>query len=158
ENWCETRSRTSLPATPQVLATYLASEAKRGIRPSTLARRAAAVATLHRLAGQMSPTESQLVRSTLAGIRRVRGTAPSRKPPIGAEAIYAMVAAMPNTIAGHRDRAILLLGFAGAFRRSELVDLDVEDIAICDTGALVRIRRSKTDQEAAGNLIAVKFG
>jgi site-specific recombinase XerD len=128
ERWCRTRSHSSLPARPETLAAYLACEATRGIRPSTLARRAAAVASMHRLAGHVSPTESQLVCLTLAGIRRARGTAPVRKTPIGTEAIKAIFAATPDTIAGFRDRALVLLGFAGALRRSKLVALDVDDL------------------------------
>jgi site-specific recombinase XerD len=141
-----------------VLATYLASEAKRGIRPATLSRRSAAITAIHRLAGHVCPSDSRLVRATLAGIRRTFGVAPLRRVPIGVETIRAMVATTPNTISGRRDRALLLLGFAGAFRRSELVALDVKDFQEADVGALIRIRRSKTDQEAAGSLIAIPYG
>ena len=69
-----------------------------------------------------------------------------------------MVALAPEGLAGLRDRALLLLGFAGAFRRSELVDVDVGDIAETETGLLVTIRGSKTDQERQGVTIAIARG
>ena len=81
-----------------------------------------------------------------------------RKAPAVAAKVLAMVALAPEGLAGFRDRAILLLGFAGAFRRSELVALDVADIAETETGLLVSIRRSKTDQDGEGVTVAIARG
>jgi site-specific recombinase XerD len=86
------------------------------------------------------------------------GAAKVKKVPAVAERIKAMARACPNTVAGKRDRALLLLGFAGAFRRSELVALDVTDIAETQTGLLVTIRHSKTDQDGEGVIIAITRG
>ena len=86
------------------------------------------------------------------------GTAKARKAPAVADKVRAMVALAPDSLAGLRDRALLLLGFAGAFRRSELVALDVADIAETKAGLLVTIRRSKTDQEGEGATIAIARG
>jgi site-specific recombinase XerD len=72
--------------------------------------------------------------------------------------MLSMVATAPDRLSGLRDSALLLLGFAGAFRRSELVALDVADIEETQTGLLVTIRRSKTDQEAMGRTIAITCG
>jgi integrase len=94
----------------------------------------------------------------MKGIRRTLGIAPSRKMPATAERLLAMIQNAPATLAGTRDRALLLLGFAGAFRRSELVALQVADIAFVSEGMRVTIRRSKTDQEGAGQVIAVPRG
>lgn len=82
----------------------------------------------------------------------------SRKAPATADKVLAMVAEAGADLKGLRDRAILLLGFAGAFRRSELVALNVEDLEFCDDGIRVTIRKSKTDQEGLGATIAVALG
>src|SRR5882762_10276975 len=94
----------------------------------------------------------------MRGIRRTFGGARNKKAPAVAAKMLGMVATAPDSFAGLRDRALLLLGFAGAFRRSELVALDVADIAETETGLLVTIRGSKTDQERQGVTIAIARG
>ena len=98
------------------------------------------------------------MRATLRGIRRTIGAAPARKAPVLAEQARAMALSAPEGLKGLRDRALLLLGFAGAFRRSELVALDVADLEETDDGYKVTIRRSKTDQEGHGATIAIARG
>jgi site-specific recombinase XerD len=156
--WCENRGALPLPALPESVAAFLASEAKRGVKPSTMARRMAAIRYAHKLAGHASPTASEAVKATLRGIRRTKRAAPNRKAPATADKIAAMAAATGDGVRGLRDRALLLLGFAGAFRRSELVALDAGDVQFCDGGLRVRIRRSKTDQEGEGATIAIVPG
>jgi integrase len=92
------------------------------------------------------------------GIRRTLGAAPLRKAPATADKVVAMAVLAGADLKGLRDRAILLLGFAGAFRRSELVALDATDLEFCQSGMRVHIRRSKTDQEGTGNTIAIVSG
>jgi site-specific recombinase XerD len=94
----------------------------------------------------------------MRGIRRSVGTAPKRKAPATADKVCAMASNMPDGLIGLRDRALLLLGFAGAFRRSELVALNVADIQECEAGLRVHIGRSKTDQEAQGVTIGIVPG
>jgi integrase len=127
---------------------------------STLAldRRVAAIRYAHKLAGIQTPTDAEGVKATMRGIRRTFGGARNKKAPAVAAKMLGMVAAAPDSLAGQRDRALLLLGFAGAFRRSELVALDVADIAEKETGLLVTIRGSKTDQERQGETIAIARG
>jgi integrase len=108
--------------------------------------------------GNEPPTNSEAVRATLRGIRGSTGTAKVRKTPILAETARAMAQAAPVGLKGFRDRALLLLGFAGAFRRSELVALDVADLEETEEGMRVSIRRSKTDQEGKGEVIAIVRG
>jgi site-specific recombinase XerD len=156
--WCDVRSLCPLPATPEALAAFLASEAKRGVKPSSITRRVAGIRHANRLAGFEAPNISELVKATLRGIRRTIGTAPNRKQPLTAELIRAVVAVMPNTLIGIRDRALLLLGFAGALRRSELVALDVDDLKETKEGVRLRIRASKTDAEKSGATIAIPHG
>jgi site-specific recombinase XerD len=156
--WCDAKGVSSLPASPETLAAFLAVETGNGTKPSTLARRIAAIRYAHKLAGLATPTDSEAVKATLRGIRRTVGAAKVRKAPAVAAKVRSMVALAPESMAGLRDRALLLLGFAGAFRRSELVALDVADMAETETGLLVTIRRSKTDQEGEGVIIAIARG
>jgi integrase len=156
--WCASRALVALPALPGTVATFLAAQAGDGAKPSTLSRRLAAISYVHAGANHPSPTAHEVVKATLAGIRRIQGVAPDRKAPITAERLLQMVALVPNTLRGARDRAILLLGFAGAFRRSELAALEVEDIEFLAEGMRVTIRRSKTDQEGEGQRVAIVRG
>src|SRR5215467_11184342 len=156
--FCLSRGVASLPATPETVAAYLASEAETGLKPSTISRRCAALRYAHKLADYEPPTNSEEVKATLRGIRRSIGAAPARKAPAVAEIMREMAHAAPIGIKGLRDRALLLLGFGGAFRRSELVALDVADLQFTDDGLRVTIRRSKTDQEGIGTTIAIIKG
>jgi site-specific recombinase XerD len=156
---CTGRGVNALPASPETVAAYLASEAEAGLKPSTIGRRCAAIGHAHRLAGREPPTSNESVKATVRGIRRAMGAAPNRKAPAIAEITRDMAKAAPGgRMKGLRDRALLLLGFGGAFRRSELVALDVSDLEETDDGFRVTIRRSKTDQEGQGATIAVVRG
>jgi integrase len=99
--------------------------------------------------------KNEIVRSVLKGIRRTLGTAPNEKAPLIAADIREMVATLPDSLIGKRDRALLLLGFAGAFRRSEPVGLNIEDLAFTEDGMVVLLRRSKTDQEGQGRKVGI---
>jgi site-specific recombinase XerD len=156
--WCERHGLEALPATVQVVAAYLASLARSGLKASTITRRRAAIAYMHRTAGLEPPTKREAAKAVLAGIRRSIGTAVTRKAPITAKAVRAMLEEMPQDLRGLRDRALLLVGFAGALRRSELVALDVEDIEEGAEGIFLRIRRSKTDQEGRGDFVSIPNG
>jgi site-specific recombinase XerD len=156
--WCHARGASPLPAHPGLVAAYLSDLAQAGRKASTIGRRAAAIAHRHKLAGLEPPTSAEGVKAVLRGIRRTIGTAPDRKSPATADVLTAMLRLCPNTLAGRRDRALLALGFAGAFRRSELVALEVEDLTEAPDGLRVRIRRSKTDQSGEGHEIAIPRG
>lgn len=108
--------------------------------------------------GVDSPTSSGMVRATLKGIRRTKGTAATQKAPTLTDDIRAMIDATDAGLIGTRDRALVLLGFAGAFRRSELVGLDVEDCLFGKDGLTVTLRRSKTDQIGVGRRIGIPYG
>jgi site-specific recombinase XerD len=156
-SWCQAQGLAALPATPETLAAYLAHEA--ATHPvSTLQRRLSAISQAHQAAGRESPARSEVVRLTMKGIRRAKGTAPTQKAPAVTQDVQAMVATLPDNLLGLRDRALLLIGFAGAFRRSELVSLDVEDVEECAEGLRVTLRRSKTDQEGAGEVKGIPYG
>ena len=158
EAWCQTRAVSALPANPEAVAAFLAHDAETGSRPSTLGRRVAAIRYAHKLAGHVTPTDDERVRATMRGIRRSLGTASQKKAPATADRIVAMARAADDSLKGLRDRALLLVGFAGAFRRSELVALNIEDLEETDLGFKVTIRHSKTDQEGAGQTVAIMKG
>jgi site-specific recombinase XerD len=155
--YCDAKGVSSLPASPETVAAYLAAEAQTA-KPSTIGRRVAAIRYAHKLAGVETPTDAEGVKATMRGIRRTFGGARNKKAPAVAGKMLGMVAAAPEGLAGLRDRALLLVGFAGAFRRSELVALDLADIAETETALLVTIRGSKTDQERQGVTIAIARG
>jgi integrase len=117
-----------------------------------------AIAEAHKATGLESPTHTAIVRNTMKGIRRTKGTAPVQKAAALTDDIRAMIDATDAGLIGSRDRALILLGFAGAFRRSELVGLDVADCAFGKDGLTVILRRSKTDQDGAGRKVGIPYG
>ena len=156
--WCAAHGLAALPAAPETVAGFLADQARAGVAAATLNRRLAAIKFAHEAQGLATPTAHKGVTAALKGIRRAKGTAPSKKKAATADLVKEMVRRCPDTLNGQRDRALLLLGFAGAFRRAELVALTVADLAFVDDGLRVTIRKSKTDQEGAGQVIAIPHG
>lgn len=144
-----------IPATPELLARYLAQQAT-STAGSTLSRRLVAIERAHAAEGFASPTKSELVRTTLRGIRRTQGKAIRQVAPLLKSQLVAMVRGLRG-LRGLRDRALLLIGFASAMRRSELVSLNIEDIQFFDEGLTIRLRQSKTDQEHQGRDIAIPW-
>ena len=158
QTWCGAGNLIALPATDRTVALYLSSQAGR-LRPSTLEHHMAAIGKAHRAAGFSSPAQNSiLVAETLKGIKRTHGTAAKQKAPVLTEDLRVMIRLLPPSLKGAGDRAILLLGFAGAFRRSELVALDFADLKFQPEGLLATLRRSKTDQEGAGRHVAIPYG
>jgi site-specific recombinase XerD len=156
--YCTARGLAAMPATAGAVMGFLSAEAKGGARASTLGRRVAAIRYAHKLGGHEPPTNAEAVKALMRGIRRTIGSAKVQKAPATADLLRAMVEACPDTLRGKRDRALLALGFAGAFRRSELVALLVEDLVEAPDGFRVTIRRSKTDQEGQGQEIGIPRG
>lgn len=155
--WCKRHGRRPLPSTPETVALYLTHRA-RFLKVSTLGRRLSAINEVHRAVGLNPPCKAQAVRTIWAGIKREKGEAQSRKSPTLTKHIRNMVSSLPENMLGTRDRALLLLGFAGAMRRGELVGLDVSDLELTDKGLVVTIRKGKTDQTGKGRKIGVPFG
>jgi site-specific recombinase XerD len=156
EGFCQAHGLEALPATDRTVALYLTERAAM-LRTSTLQRRLSAIAQAHKAAGHVPPTKGR-VSMVWQGIRRAKGTAQKGKAPARTEEIRRMVATCGEDLLGTRDRALLLLGFAGAFRRSELVGLDVADLHFGRDGLTVTLRRSKTDQEGAGQKVGIPYG
>ena len=156
EAWCQTVGLQPLPADPETIAMFVANQASDGLNPSTLTRRLAAIRLVHLGAGHASPHNTLTVTEVMLGIRRDWGRPPDRKAPATDDQIKKMVDAVePESAKGLRDRALLLFGFAGAFRRSELVALSTWNLEYRNEGVKVTIEVSKTDQEAQGQTIAI---
>jgi len=158
QRWCDASVLASLPASPATAARYLAQLADSGLKASTIARRVAAIRYAHKAAGLEPPTNAEGVKAVMRGIRRSKGARPNRKKPATAELLAQAIALLPDTLRGLRDRAVLLIGFAAARRRSEIVSLNVEDVEFRRKGIVIEIRRSKTDQEGRGQLVPVPRG
>lgn len=155
--WCSARGLDELPAAPETVAMYLTDLA--GVKAvATLQRRLTSISQAHQAAGLDSPTRAAVVSNTWKGIRRTFGVAQVGKAPARTAEIRAMVATLDEDLLGRRDRALLLVGFAAAMRRSELVALDVDDVDERDDGLVITIRRSKTDQEGQGEQLGVPYG
>jgi len=158
EAWCAARGANPLPSSPAAVGVYLADLAHRGRKASTISRRAVAIVQAHRLAGAEMDLRHPAIREVLAGIRRTHGSRKEAKAALLTADLRRCLAAMPDNLIGKRDRAALLLLFAGAFRRSELVALDLADIQISSRRMTVAIGRSKTDQQGEGVVIGIPRG
>ena len=164
-NWCNGKQYASLPATSATIAAYCSALADAGAKPATIAQRIAAISKAHRAYAETLPDEQkrtfdnpisgQIVKSTMAGIKRTLTTAQTKKQAITSTELKKIVKAMPDTNISKRDKAMLLLGFAAALRRSEIVALDVNDIRIDGDSVTVTIRQSKTDQTGAGYQVVI---
>lgn len=161
--WCGVQGLSALPTAPTSLAVYLAGLADgtigtRARRPAGIELALVAVANAHKAAGLRSPREAPEVRAVRAGIRRTLGVAQRKAAPLLIPEIKRAVELLPASTMGQRDRALLLVGWAGGFRRSALVALDLDDLDFTSEGVAATVRRDKTDQEGKGRLVAIPFG
>ena len=150
--WCEHRGLTPLPASGDDVATFLAAERRRGLAPNTIDLRRAAIRYLHRAAGCAVPTGDICVAETVAGIRRDaarKGELPEKKAAATASIIRQILAKIPDDPRGLRDKAIILVGFAGALRRSELAAIRAEHLEQTERGLRLTIAQTKGSQAAA---------
>lgn len=147
----------TLPATPEVVAAYIAAHAGK-LAVATITRRVATISKAHQAMGAENPCHAALVKATFQGLRRKLGTAQKQAKPLLTENLFAVLDVMGDGLKASRDRALLLLGFAGGFGRSELVGLGMADIEHVRQGVVVTLRRSKTDQDGAGRRIGIPHG
>ncbi len=155
--WCAVAGTPALPADPGMIAAYLSSLATTRGR-STLRRRLAAIGQAHRLAGHDWTPSHPAIRTTLRGILRQHGTPPRQAAALTTAEMRRLVAVCDGGLTGLRDRALLLIGFAGALRRSELVGIDREHITFTHEGLRLLIPRAKTDPEGEGAEIGLPQG
>lgn len=149
----------SYPTSSETLAAYLSVLASDGKALSTIKKAKAAIDGVHRAGGQPVPGEDPRVRIVMRGITRQLGVAPQvQKAPLMTEHLREIVSRLPSDLKGVRDRALLLVTFAGALRKSEAVNLRMEDIRFDDEGLRLCIRRSKTDQAGVGATLGLARG
>ena len=157
--WCDSLGRNPLAGDPDTIAMFLVRRADDGCAVSTLRVGLAAIRTAHLLAGVPLDLRHPALSMVLEGITRSKGVRPRRQAtPAVPDLLRRLLAARPlaESPIGARDRAMLLLGFGAALRRSELVALTLADVtAVPGRGVQLRIRRSKTDQQGRGDLVAV---
>ncbi len=146
-----------LPAPPQVVADYLVHLAQTH-KPATLQRRLASISRAHSTLNLPNPVPTELVRLTMRGIRRKLGAAKRQVRPLMRDDLVAVVGQLSDSPKDLRDKALLLIGFCGAFRRSELVALDMADIETTPQGLVITIRHSKTDQNGEGRKVGIPRG
>lgn len=169
--FCKDAGADFLPAHPLTVAAYFEAAASDGkdehgtpYASNTFAGWLSAIDKMHQLAGFQRPSESAEVEATMAGLRRTNGGELRRMPALLLEEMRHLVEAIdvksyPRGVHGVRDYALIVMGFAGAFRRSELASLNIGDVTLSETeGIRVRIRKSKTDQEARGRTKVLPYG
>lgn len=158
-DWCQSSDLQALPAQPETVAAYLTYLAPH-CKIATIRRRLSAISQQHQVASHDSPTRSPLVRLTMQGILRTHAPQQTvrRVQPAITSVIQKMIDSLGDSLIDKRDRALILIGFAGAFRRSELTKLQISDISESDDGLRIRLRQSKTDQEGEGFVKGIPYG
>lgn len=157
ETWCRQSGLTPLPATPEVVGAYLAA-AGEGYAMQTLRRRVAAISRASGVAGHPLDTKHPAIRETLRGIGRTHGSRGRRAAALTTAELKALSRVCDANLTGIRDRALLLVGFAAALRRSELVALDAEKLAWFEDGVRLLLEKSKTDKEGKGAEVTIVYG
>ena len=147
-SWCAKHNHSPLPAEDRTVVAFLQYEAAEGYKVGTLRRRAASIASMHRMAGVENPCESQLARLQLKGLARQLGTGQKQAAPLTERELLRIRARLGSAPRDVRDTAVLLVGRDLLARASELIALRVEDVQVVDGGAVVALRRHKTDTEA----------
>lgn len=159
ETWSKDNGlRVSYPIPSRVVANYL-SYCAENLKMSTINRRIAALNYAHKLNGGHRVQADPVVSSLIMGIKRTLSVQVDQHEPLTIEKIRKIVANIDtSTLKGVRDKALLLIGFAGAFRRSEIADLTLEDVKRQEQGLCLEVRRSKTDQEGEGDCVPIVYG
>ncbi len=158
ENWCAENQLISLPAAENTIILYISTLAESGMKMSTIQRRITSISIAHQAKGFSSPTYGIKTKTVWKGIRNEYGVVQVGKAPILVKDLRRMVMSLPGNIQGLRDRALLLVGFAGAFRRSELVALNIDNVEFVNEGLIILIKHSKTDQEGVGRKVGIAYG
>ncbi len=159
--WCDRHGLPCLPARPEDVVAFLAAERGTGLAVNTIDLRRAAIRYLHFIAGCAVPTAEAQVAETMAGIHRDaanRGDMPSRKLAATADVLREILVHIPSDLPGLRDRALLLVGFAGALRRSELAAIRVEHLESRERGLRLTIPRSKGERAGKAVTVAIPYG
>ena len=155
KKFCKYKGFQELPAKYETIGEYLVYCADTlNLRPSTISRRIAAIVRTHRDNKHPLDTKHKYIRPTLQGIKRIKGSRQVGSKALLTEDIKKIIDAISvDNIRTLRDKSLILLGFIGAFRRSELVNINLEDVEETIEGLIIHIKASKTDQEAIGRKV-----
>ena len=158
--FCTKNGLSSIPTEPKILSIYLTHLAS-NFKYSTLKRRIASISVIHKMKGHYLDTKHPIIMENLHGIKRVRGTNQKSKKPILIKDLKIIVNKIDqinqNKKKKLRDKALILIGFSGGFRRSELVNIDYDDLEFVNEGVKIFIKRSKTDQSGEGMIKAIPY-
>lgn len=158
DTWCAGHNLSSMPASGETVALYVTDQAKT-LKMSTVQRRLSTISMAHQHQGHPSPIGAIEVKRVMQGLRRKLGTAPTKKKPLRVSDLRRLADCLDlDRPAGLRDHALLLIGFVGALRRSELVALQVDDLEDHEHGMVITIKRSKTDQTGQSRRIGIPYG
>ena len=159
--FCIKHGLQSLPTNPNTVSIYLTSLSKSEAKMSTLRRRLVSIGVVHKLKGHYLDTKHPIIIENLLGIKRIKGSIQIGKKPILINHLNKLIKVINNNIYPEikklRDKAIILIGFSGGFRRSEITSLDYEDIEFVEEGLKILVRRSKTDQFGEGHLKGIPY-
>lgn len=155
--WCTKNGLQELPAAPETLVYYITFLGKT-LKASSIKRKMTAISQRHETAGYTSPTKTTLVKGGWDGIQRKIGIKEEGKDALWLDDLRQVIQAIPQNTIGIRNRALLVLGWAGALRRSELVSLNSEDVSKTRDGLILHLNRSKTDQKGEGQDVALPYG
>ena len=152
--FCAKNGFSSMPSQPKILALYITHLSKSS-KFSTLKRRIASISVLHKLKGHYLDTKHPIIMENLHGIKRTLGSRQKAKKPILINDLKLIIKAIGEEKI--RDKALILIGFSGGFRRSELVNIDYDDVEFVTEGVKILIKKSKTDQSGEGNIKAIPY-
>ena len=152
--FCTKNGLSSMPTQPKIIALYLTHLSKTS-KFSTLRRRIASISVVHKLKGHYLDTKHPIIMENIHGIKRTLGSRQKSKKPILINDLKLIINAIHEK--KYRDKALILIGFAGGFRRSELVNISYEDVEFVPEGVKILIRRSKTDQSGEGSIKAIPY-
>ena len=152
--FCQRNSFSSIPTQPKIIALYITHLSKTS-KFSTLKRRIASISVIHKLKGHYIDTKHPIIMENLHGIKRTLGSRQKAKKPILINDLKLIIKAIDQEKI--RDKSLILLGFAGGFRRSELVNIEYDDIEFVQEGVKILIKRSKTDQSGEGTTKAIPY-
>ena len=157
-DWCSFHGEPFLPTTPETIVNYI-SDLADDAKANTVSRRITAISENHIAAGfgRNNPAKEGIVRTAMSAIRREKGTFQHGKAPILMETLYLLSDCFGDDIVSLRDRALILLGFAGAFRRSELVRIQMDELTFSPEGMTIFIPHAKGDQLGHGATIAIPY-
>jgi integrase len=158
EAWCTEHNESPLPADTTVIGAYLTARAAGGWKVSSLSQGLAGICHQHVAAGHASPRRDPELNEMWMGLRKSMSSRPEQKAPLSADWLREMLDVLPDGLHGARDRALLMIGFAGGFRRSELAALGVDDVQFHPQGVELLVRKSKTDQAGRGQTKVIAYG